>query len=91
MRTAGITQIDKAKADGRWDAAYDAQSAASVPDDLRHALDKNPTARAFFESLDARNRYAVLYRIQDAKQPETRARRIETYVAMLNERKKIHE
>lgn len=91
MRTAGLNQINKAKADGRWDAAYEPQRAASVPDDLRLALDKNRKARAFFESLDGRNRYAILYRIQDAKKPETRARRIETYVAMLNEGRKIHE
>ena len=91
MRAAGLTQINNAKADGRWDAAYEPQAAASVPDDLRGALDKNRKARAFFESLDSRNRYAILYRIQDAKKPETRARRIETYVAMLNEGRKIHE
>lgn len=91
MRTAGLTEVNTAKADGRWDAAYDPQSTASVPDDLRRALDKNRTARAFFESLDSRNRYAILYRIQDAKKPETRARRIKTYVAMLNEGRKIHE
>ena len=91
MRAAGLTQINNAKADGRWDAAYEPQRAASVPDDLRRALDKSPKARAFFESLDSRNRYAILYRIQDAKKPETRARRIETYVAMLNEGRKIHE
>jgi uncharacterized protein YdeI (YjbR/CyaY-like superfamily) len=91
MRTAGLTQISKAKADGRWDVAYEPQGAASVPDDLRRALDKNRKARAFFESLDGRNRYSILYRIQDAKKPETRARRIETYVEMLNEGRKIHE
>lgn len=91
MRTAGLIQINEAKADGRWDAAYEPQGAASVPDDLRRALDKNRKARAFFESLDGRNRYAILYRIQDAKKPETRARRIQTYVAMLNEGRKIHE
>ena len=91
MRTAGLAQIDKAKADGRWDAAYEPQATASVPDDLQRALDTHPKARTFFESLDGRNRYAILYRIQDAKKPETRARRIDTYVAMLSEGKKIHE
>ena len=91
MTAAGQTQIDKAKADGRWDAAYEPQATAAVPDDLRHALDKNPKARTLFESLDGRNRYAILYRIQDAKKPETRARRIETYVAMLSGGRKIHE
>ena len=91
MQSAGLTQIKMAKADGRWDAAYESQGAASVPEDLRLALDKNGKARAFFESLDGRNRYSILYRIQDAKKPETRARRIETYVEMLSEGRKIHE
>ncbi len=91
MRSVGLTQVEMAKADGRWDAAYESQGGARVPDDLRRALDENRKARAFFESLDARNRYAILYRIQDAKKPETRACRIETYVAMLSEGRKIHE
>ena len=91
MRTAGLAQIDNAKADGRWDAAYEPQATASVPDDLQRALDNSPKAQAFFESLDGRNRYAILYRVQDAKKPETRARRIETYVAMLSEGRRIHE
>jgi uncharacterized protein YdeI (YjbR/CyaY-like superfamily) len=73
-----------------WDAAYDAQSTATVPDDLRRELDKNGTAREFFAKLDSRNRYAILYQIQDAKRPQTRARRIEKYVAMLSERKKLY-
>jgi uncharacterized protein YdeI (YjbR/CyaY-like superfamily) len=91
MKSAGLTEIRMAKADGRWDAAYESQRAASVPDDLRRALAKNHKARTFFESLDSRNRYAILFRIHDAKKPETRARRIETYIAMLSEGKKIHE
>jgi uncharacterized protein YdeI (YjbR/CyaY-like superfamily) len=78
------------KADGRWDAAYDGQKTASVPDDLAEALAANPGAAAFFASLDSRNRYAVLYRIQDAKKADTRMRRIEKYVAMLAEEKKIY-
>jgi uncharacterized protein YdeI (YjbR/CyaY-like superfamily) len=90
MRSAGRAQVDQAKADGRWDAAYESQSVAVVPDDLRAALEKNRKARAFFSTLDARNRYAILYRIQDAKKPETRARRIEKYVAMLAEEQTIH-
>jgi uncharacterized protein YdeI (YjbR/CyaY-like superfamily) len=61
-----------------------------VPDDLRREFDKNEVARKFFSTLDSRNRYAILYQIQDAKKPETRARRIERYVAMLNEHKKIY-
>lgn len=91
MRSAGLAQIEMAKADGRWDAAYEPQSGALVPDDLHRALDKNRKARTFFESLDGRNRYSILYRIQDAKKPETRARRIESYVEMLSEGRKIHE
>ena len=90
MRSAGRAQIDQAKADGRWDAAYESQSVAVVPDDLRAALEKNRKAQAFFSTLDAGNRYAILYRIQDAKKPETRQRRIEKYVAMLSEGQRIH-
>jgi len=90
MRPAGLAQIERAKADGRWDAAYDGQRRAAVPDDLQKALDANPAARAFFAALDSANRYAILYRIHDAKKPETRARRIEKLVAMLADGKKIH-
>ncbi len=90
MKPAGLREVERAKADGRWDAAYDAQSTATVPDDLRREFDKNEVARKYFSTLDSRNRYAILYQIQDAKKPETRARRIEKYVAMLNEQKKIY-
>ncbi|HEX6501381.1 MAG TPA: YdeI/OmpD-associated family protein [Micromonosporaceae bacterium] len=90
MRPAGLREVERAKQDGRWDAAYDPQSTATVPDDLRHALDRDPEARAFFDTLDSRNRYAVLYRIQDAKRPETRQRRIETFVEMLHEHRTIY-
>jgi uncharacterized protein YdeI (YjbR/CyaY-like superfamily) len=90
MKPAGLKEVERAKADGRWDAAYDAQSTATVPDDLRRELDKNGTAREFFAKLDSRNRYAILYQIQDAKRPQTRARRIEKYVAMLSEQKKLY-
>lgn len=90
MKSAGKREVEQAKADGRWEAAYDAQSTATVPDDLRRELEKNDTAREFFAKLDSRNRYAILYRIQDAKKPETRARRIEKYVAMLTEQKKLY-
>jgi uncharacterized protein YdeI (YjbR/CyaY-like superfamily) len=88
MKPAGLREVERAKADGRWDAAYDAPSTAMVPDDLRRELEKNDTARKFFSELDGRNRYAILYQIQDAKRPETRARRIAKYVAMLAEHKK---
>ena len=88
MKPAGLREVERAKADGRWDSAYDAQSAATVPDDLRRELEKNDKAREFFSTLDSRNRYAILYQIQDAKRPETRTRRIAKYVAMLAEQKK---
>ena len=89
MQPAGLREVERARADGRWAAAYDAQSRAMVPDDLQQALDKNDAAREFFSTLDRLNRYAILYRVQDAKKPETRARRIATFVAMLSERKKL--
>ena len=90
MKPAGFLELERAKADGRWDAAYEPQSAATVPDDLRRELEKNEDAREFFETLNSRNRYAILHRIQDAKRPETRARRIAKYVAMLAEGKKLY-
>jgi len=90
MRPAGLREVERAKADGRWDAAYDAQSKATVPDDLRRALEDNDPARELFATLDSRNRYAILYRIQDAKRPETRARRIERFVAMLARGEKLY-
>ena len=90
MKPAGLREVERARADGRWDAAYDAPSTATVPEDLRRELEKNDRAREFFATLDSRNRYAILYHIQDAKKPETRARRIQKYLAMLSERKKIY-
>ena len=90
MKPAGLREVERAKADGRWDDAYEAQSKATVPDDLRRKLDENPEASAFFATLDSANRYAILYQIQDAKKPETRARRIEKYVTMLSERRKLY-
>ena len=90
MKLAGLHEVERAKADGRWDAAYEAQSKATVPDDLQRELQNNELAREFFATLDSRNRYAILYQIQDAKRPETRARRIEKYVAMLSEHKTIY-
>jgi uncharacterized protein YdeI (YjbR/CyaY-like superfamily) len=88
MKPAGLREVERAKAEGRWDAAYDAPSTATVPEDLKRALGKNEIAREFFATLDRRNRYTILYQIQDAKRPETRARRIAKYVAMLAEREK---
>jgi uncharacterized protein YdeI (YjbR/CyaY-like superfamily) len=83
MEPPGLREVERAKADGRWDAAYDAPSGATVPEDLQAALDADAQAAAFFATLDSRNRYAILHRIQTAKKPETRARRIATFVAML--------
>jgi uncharacterized protein YdeI (YjbR/CyaY-like superfamily) len=83
VRAAGLSEIERAKKDGRWEAAYAGQSTAEVPDDLRLALSKSKKAKAFFETLDSKNRFSILYRIHDAKKPETRAARIEKFVAML--------
>ncbi len=90
MRPAGLAQIEAAKLDGRWQAAYAPQSRAAVPEDFQQALDRNPEAKAFFETLRGQNRYAFLYRIQDAKRPETRQKRIATFVAMLSERRTFY-
>jgi uncharacterized protein YdeI (YjbR/CyaY-like superfamily) len=90
MKPAGLREVERAKADGRWEAAYDGQRAATVPDDLRRELEDNAAAREFFATLDSANRYAILYRLQEAKKPETRARRLKTFVTMLSERKKLH-
>jgi uncharacterized protein YdeI (YjbR/CyaY-like superfamily) len=90
MKPAGLGEIERARKDGRWEAAYEPQSTATVPDDLQRELDSNPRAREFFAALDSRNRYAILYRLQDAKKPETRARRLAQFVAMLNEGKKLY-
>jgi uncharacterized protein YdeI (YjbR/CyaY-like superfamily) len=90
MQPAGLREIERAKEDGRWETAYDAPSKATVPDDLQRALDRHPEAAAFFATLDSRNRYAILHRIQTAKKPETRARRIEKFVAMLRAGEKVY-
>ncbi len=90
IRPAGLAEIEAAKADGRWDAAYAPQSKAEVPRDLQAALDANPKAAAFFATLKGANRYAVLYRIGEAKKPETRAARIVKFVAMLERGETLH-
>jgi uncharacterized protein YdeI (YjbR/CyaY-like superfamily) len=90
MQPAGLVQIELAQADGRWDAAYESPKTATVPDDLAAALASNPAAEAAFAQLNSTNRYAILYRVQDAKKPETRTRRIAQFVAMLAEGKKLH-
>ena len=83
MKPAGLAEVERAKADGRWDAAYDSAANVTVPEDLQAALDANPEAAEFFATLSGSNRYAILYRIHEAKRPETRARRIEKFVGML--------
>lgn len=90
MRPAGLAEVERAKADGRWEAAYAGQRAMTVPEDLQRELDSRPAAKAFFEQLSSQNRYAILYRLQDAKRPETRARRLEKFVAMLEAGETIH-
>ncbi len=90
MQPSGLAAVRAAKADGRWDAAYASPKRMDVPPDLLERLRQNPAAEAFFDQLDAQNRYAILYRIHDAKKPETRARRIEKFVGMLERGEKIH-
>jgi uncharacterized protein YdeI (YjbR/CyaY-like superfamily) len=90
MRPAGLLEVERAKEDGRWDAAYAGYRAATVPEDLQAALDAEPAAAAAFATLDSRNRYAILYRVDDAKRPDTRARRIATFIAMLARGERPH-
>ncbi|HEX4496445.1 MAG TPA: YdeI/OmpD-associated family protein [Thermoanaerobaculia bacterium] len=90
MRPAGLAEVEAAKADGRWEAAYDGQRTITVPEDLQKELDANPKAAAFFATLSSVNRYAILYRIQDAKKPETRAARIAKFLGMLERGETVH-
>ena len=90
MQEPGLREVERAKADGRWDAAYASSRTATVPDDLAKALARNKKAKAAFDALDSRNRYSILYRIEDAKKPETRERRIAGFVEMLSEGRKPH-
>jgi uncharacterized protein YdeI (YjbR/CyaY-like superfamily) len=90
MQPSGQAAVDAARADGRWDAAYAGSRSIEVPDDLARALRRNARAHRAFETLDSRNRYSIVYRVNDAKRPETRARRIETFVVMLAEGRTIH-
>jgi len=83
IRPAGLAEVKRAQADGRWDAAYESQRRMPVPDDLQRELDARPSAEAFFSQLNSQNRYSILYRLHDAKKPETRARRLAKFVAML--------
>ncbi len=90
MRPAGLREVEAARADGRWDAAYEGPKSAAVPDDLRAALDADPEASAFFEKLSSANRFAILYRIGEAKKPETRAARIVKFVTMCHNHETVH-
>jgi uncharacterized protein YdeI (YjbR/CyaY-like superfamily) len=90
MQAPGLAEVDKAKADGRWEAAYAPASTITVPKDLAAALAKQPKAKAFFETINAANRYAILYRIESVKKPETRARNIEKFVGMLQRGETLH-
>jgi uncharacterized protein YdeI (YjbR/CyaY-like superfamily) len=90
MRDSGLKEIERAKSDGRWDAAYESQSRITMPEDLQAALDQNPDAKAFFEQLNSANRYAILHRIITAKKPETRKRNIDKFIAMLKAGEKLH-
>jgi uncharacterized protein YdeI (YjbR/CyaY-like superfamily) len=90
MRPEGLAAVEQAKADGRWDAAYAGSRTATIPADLQHRLDEDERAAAAFGALDARNRYAIIWRVNDAKRPETRARRIAKYIEMLRRGERIH-
>jgi uncharacterized protein YdeI (YjbR/CyaY-like superfamily) len=90
MRPAGMREVEAARADGRWDAAYDGAGSMEVPVELTQALAKNRKARAFFDTLDKTNRYAVCWRVQTAVKPQTRQARVEKLVAMLARGEKIH-
>lgn len=90
MQPAGLREIERAKSDGRWDAAYDSPANATVPPDLQSRLDEHPEAQEFFDTLNSRNRFAIIYRIQDAKRPDTRTRRIEKFVEMLRNGEKLY-
>jgi uncharacterized protein YdeI (YjbR/CyaY-like superfamily) len=90
MMPSGLAEVERAKKDGRWERAYESQSNASVPEDLEVAFARNPRAKKFFATLEAHNRYAVLWRVHNAKKPETRARRIAQFVEMLAKGEKLH-
>ncbi len=90
MRAAGLREIDRARKDGRWDAAYSSARTSTVPDDLQNALDANKKAKAFFATLNSQNRYAILFRIQNVKKAETRARKIAQFIEMLADGKKLY-
>jgi len=90
MKPAGLRAVERARQNGRWDAAYDSPGRASVPEDFQAALDANVAAKAFFATLNSANRYAILYRLQTARKAETRAKRIEQFIGMLERNEKLH-
>ncbi|HEU4898378.1 MAG TPA: YdeI/OmpD-associated family protein [Actinomycetota bacterium] len=90
MEPSGLAEVERARADGRWDRAYEGPRTAEPPADLLEALAARPAAKAFFATLNRTNRFAILYRIQDAKRPETRARRIARFVDMLEQGETIY-
>jgi uncharacterized protein YdeI (YjbR/CyaY-like superfamily) len=91
IRPAGLAEVEAAKADGRWDAAYEGQRNATVPADLQRELDRNEAAGEFFAGLDSANRYAIIYRLGEAKKAETRQRRLAKFILMLERGERIHE
>ena len=90
MKPAGLRAIEAARQDGRWEAAYASQKNISIPEDFQAALDQNRKAKAFFSTLKSAERYSILFRIQTAKKPETRAKRIQQFVEMLERKEKAH-
>lgn len=90
MKPAGLNEVNAAKEDGRWEAAYDSQRNFNIPDDFQAELDKNPQAKAFFETLNRQNRYSIYFRLQSAKKPETRQARIEKFITMLTNNEKLY-
>jgi uncharacterized protein YdeI (YjbR/CyaY-like superfamily) len=90
MKPAGLAAVERARQNGRWEAAYDSPSNATVPSDFQAELDRHPKAKAFFDTLNSANRYAILWRIQTVKKAETRARRIRQFIEMLERNEKIH-
>jgi uncharacterized protein YdeI (YjbR/CyaY-like superfamily) len=90
MRPAGLAEVERAKDDGRWEAAYASPATVTVPDDLQQALDANPKAAEFFGTLNKSNRYAICYQLEDAKRPETRERRLAKFLGMLERGEKLY-
>ena len=90
MKPAGLKAIERAKENGQWKSAYDSQSKIALPDDFQAELDKNTKAKAFYSTLNSANRYAILFRLQTAKKPETRAKRLRQFIEMLEKNEKLH-